>query len=100
MLDQLRQPLEEGKVRLSRSPLKTTLPAAITLVAATDPCSCGWHGDREHGCRCSQSQSQSQRKRYWQRLSGPLLNRLDLQLRLERRPAQAMRRCLGGAQKP
>ena len=92
VLDQLRQPLEEGTVRLSRARLKTAFPAAITLVAATNPCSCGWHGDREHGCRCSQSQ----RQRYWQRLSGPLLDRLDLQLRLERRPAEEMRRCLRG----
>ena len=92
VLDQLRQPLEEGTVRLSRARLKTAFPAAITLVAATNPCACGWHGDREHGCRCSQSQ----RQRYWQRLSGPLLDRLDLQLRLERRPAQEMRRCLQG----
>ena len=55
-----------------------------TLVAATNPCPCGWHGDRDHGCRCSISQ----RQRYWQRLSGPLLDRLDLQLRLERRSAK------------
>ena len=90
MLDQLRQPLEEGVLRLSRSRLKTTFPAAITLVAATNPCPCGWHGDREHGCRCSVSQ----RLRYWQRLSGPLLDRLDLQLRLERPLASRVRRCL------
>ena len=51
-------------------------------MAATNPCPCGWHGDRDHGCRCSISQ------RYWQRLSGPLLDRLDLQLRLERRSAK------------
>ncbi|MBL6740342.1 MAG: YifB family Mg chelatase-like AAA ATPase [Synechococcus sp. BS301-5m-G54] len=90
VLDQLRQPLEEGVLRLSRSRLKTTFPAAITLVAATNPCPCGWHGDREHGCRCSLSQ----RQRYWQRLSGPLLDRLDLQLRLERPAASRVRRCL------
>ena len=90
VLDQLRQPLEEGVLRLSRSRLKTTFPAAITLVAATNPCPCGWHGDREHGCRCSVSQ----RLRYWQRLSGPLLDRLDLQLRLERPLASRVRRCL------
>lgn len=92
MLDQLRQPLEEGTVRLSRARLKTAFPEGVTLVAATNPCSCGWHGDREHGCRCSHSQ----RQRYWQRLSGPLLDRLDLQLRLERRPAQEILRCLNG----
>ena len=90
VLDQLRQPLEEGTVRLSHARLKTAFPAAITLVAATNPCPCGWHGDRDHGCRCSYSQ----RQRYWQRLSGPLLDRLDLQLRLERRSASAIRSSL------
>ena len=90
VLDQLRQPLEEGVYRLSRARLKTSFPAAITLVAATNPCPCGWHGDRDHGCRCSSSQ----RQRYWQKLSGPLLDRLDLQLRLERRSPTAIRGCL------
>ena len=86
VLDQLRQPLEEGAVQISRSQHSTVFPALITLVAATNPCPCGWHGDRDHGCRCSISQ----RQRYWQRLSGPLLDRLDLQLRLERRSAKEM----------
>ena len=90
VLDQLRQPLEEGVYRLSRARLKTNFPAGITLVAATNPCPCGWHGDRDHGCRCSRSQ----RQRYWQRLSGPLLDRIDLQLRLERRSAAAIRESL------
>ena len=90
VLDQLRQPLEEGVYRLSRARLKTNFPAGITLVAATNPCPCGWHGDRDHGCRCSRSQ----RQRYWQRLSGPLLDRIDLQLRLERRSATAIRESL------
>jgi magnesium chelatase family protein len=71
-------------VQISRAQQSTVFPALITLVAATNPCPCGWHGDRDHGCRCSISQ----RQRYWQRLSGPLLDRLDLQLRLERRSAQ------------
>mgnify|MGYP003302656042 FL=1 len=86
VLDQLRQPLEEGAVQISRSQHSTVFPALISLVAATNPCPCGWHGDRDHGCRCSISQ----RQRYWQRLSGPLLDRLDLQLRLERRSAKEM----------
>ncbi|QNJ04315.1 YifB family Mg chelatase-like AAA ATPase [Synechococcus sp. PROS-U-1] len=86
VLDQLRQPLEEGAVQISRSQHSTVFPALITLVGATNPCPCGWHGDRDHGCRCSISQ----RQRYWQRLSGPLLDRLDLQLRLERRSAKEM----------
>ena len=86
VLDQLRQPLEDGAVQISRAQHSTVFPALITLVAATNPCPCGWHGDRDHGCRCSISQ----RQRYWQRLSGPLLDRLDLQLRLERRSAKEM----------
>ena len=84
VLDQLRQPLEDGAVQISRSQQSTVFPALVTLVAATNPCPCGWHGDRDHGCRCSISQ----RQHYWQRLSGPLLDRLDLQLRLERRSAK------------
>ena len=86
VLDQLRQPLEDGAVQISPAQQSTVFPALITLVAATNPCPCGWHGDRDHGCRCSISQ----RQRYWQRLSGPLLDRLDLQLRLERRSAKEM----------
>ena len=86
VLDQLRQPLEDGAVQISRAQQSTVFPALITLVAATNPCPCGWHGDRDHRCRCSISQ----RQRYWQRLSGPLLDRLDLQLRLERRSAKEM----------
>ena len=86
VLDQLRQPLEDGAVQISHAQQSTVFPALITLVAATNPCPCGWHGDRDHGCRCSISQ----RQRYWQRLSGPLLDRLDLQLRLERRSAKEM----------
>jgi magnesium chelatase family protein len=86
VLDQLRQPLEDGAVQISRAQQSTVFPALITLVAATNPCPCGWHGDRDHGCRCSISQ----RQRCWQRLSGPLLDRLDLQLRLERRSAKEM----------
>lgn len=88
VLDQLRQPLEQGVVRISRTRFKTEFPCAVTLVAATNPCPCGWHGDEQHGCRCTLSQ----RRRYWQRLSGPLLDRIDLQLRMERRSAAAIRR--------
>lgn len=86
VLDQLRQPLEDGAVQISRAQQSTVFPALITLVAATNPCRCGWRSDRDHLCRCSISQ----RPRYWQRLSGPLLDRLDLQLRLERRSAREM----------
>lgn len=80
VLDQLRQPLEEGMVMLSRARMKCQFPCRVTLVAATNPCPCGWYGDTDHACHCTALQ----RQRYWARLSGPLLDRLDLQLGLER----------------
>ena len=93
ILDQLRQPLEEGVLWLSRTRLKCAFPCRITLVAATNPCPCGWHGDPDHPCRCSPLQ----RQRYWARLSGPLLDRIDLQLRLERLSSSAMRASVDGS---
>jgi len=90
LLDQLRQPIEEGVLWLSRARLKCAFPCQVTLVAATNPCPCGWDGDPDHACRCRPSE----RQRYWNRLSGPLLDRLDLQLRLDRLPARDLRRSL------
>ena len=87
VLDQLRQPLEEGKLLVSRARLKCVFPCRITLVAATNPCPCGWFGDGQRECRCTPRQ----RQRYWARLSGPLLDRLDLQVQLERLSSTAMR---------
>ena len=71
-------------------------PAAMTLVAATNPCPYGWHGDHELGCRCTCSQ----RQRYWQWLSGPLFDRIDLQLRLDRRSSRQIQICLDATQRP
>ncbi|MFL0777877.1 MAG: YifB family Mg chelatase-like AAA ATPase [Prochlorococcus sp.] len=90
VLNQLRQPLEDGLLLLSRARHKCVFPCQITLVAATNPCPCGWHGDPAHPCRCTQSQ----RQRYWSRISGPLLDRLDVQLRLERLPAAQLRQAV------
>ena len=90
LLDQLRQPIEEGVLWLSRARLKCAFPCRLTLVAATNPCPCGWDGDAAHPCRCRPTE----RQRYWNRLSGPLLDRLDLQLRLHRLPARDLRRSL------
>jgi magnesium chelatase family protein len=86
VLDLLRQPLEEGEVRLQRSRQSCRFPCRITLVAATNPCRCGWYGDPERDCRCSEAE----RLRYWGRLSGPLLDRLDLQVVMRRPPAAAL----------
>ncbi|MCP9810226.1 ATP-binding protein, partial [Cyanobium sp. HWJ4-Hawea] len=59
---------------------RSHFPCRVTLVAATNPCPCGWHGDPERLCSCSESI----RKRYWAKLSGPLLDRLDLQVVMRR----------------
>ena len=90
LLDQLRQPLEEGVLWLSRARLRCAFPCRVTLVAATNPCPCGWHGDPSNRCRCSELQ----RQRYWSRLSGPFLDRIDLQCRLEPIPTSQLRHCL------
>ena len=84
VLDQLRQPLEEGEVWIHRARHRTRFPCRIILTAATNPCPCGWWGDPERSCHCGEGQ----RRRYWGRLSGPLLDRIDLQV-VMRRPSSA-----------
>jgi magnesium chelatase family protein len=73
-LEVMRQPLEDGQVTISRSAGKVTLPCGFMLVAAMNPCACGYLGDPRHECRCSPAQIQ----RYRARISGPLLDRIDL----------------------
>jgi magnesium chelatase family protein len=77
VLDALRQPLEEGVVRVSRARASLSYPARFQLVAATNPCPCG---PAPGGCRCSEAS----RDRYVRRLSGPLLDRLDLRVEVDR----------------
>jgi magnesium chelatase family protein len=73
-LEVLRQPLEDGKVTISRAVGSVTFPAQFMLVAAMNPCPCGYYGDLKRECRCGPPVIQ----RYRQRISGPLLDRIDL----------------------
>ncbi|HAF19962.1 MAG TPA: hypothetical protein DCK96_09475 [Chloroflexi bacterium] len=82
VLQALRQPLETGRVTITRSGGTVTYPARFTLVAATNPCPCGWLGDPVRTCRCTQAVVDG----YQRRLSGPLLDRIDLQVGVRRVP--------------
>ncbi len=74
VLEVLRQPLEDGSVTISRALTSITYPASIMLVVALNPCPCGYLGDSHHQCTCSPYQIH----RYRQRVSGPLLDRIDI----------------------
>lgn len=77
-LEALRQPLEEGAVRLARAAWRLTFPARCMVVAAANPCPCGYNGDGRRTCTCPPGVAE----RYRDRLSGPLIDRFDLQVRL------------------
>jgi magnesium chelatase family protein len=79
-LDTLRQPLETNNVTISRAHQTLTYPASFLLVGACNPCPCGYRGDPVKYCVCSPSQAD----RYWARLSGPLLDRIDLHVDVAR----------------
>ena len=81
-LESLREPMESGEITLSRASQQVTYPARFQLVAAMNPCPCGYFGDPEHPCRCTPDQIQ----RYRSRVSGPLLDRIDLHVQVNRLP--------------
>ena len=73
-LDLMRQPLEDGKVTISRVSGTVTYPAEFMMVCAMNPCKCGWYGDPSGRCRCSQAAVEA----YQSRISGPMLDRIDI----------------------
>lgn len=82
VLEVLRQPLEDGVVTLSRAAVSLSYPASLMLVAAMNPCPCGYLTDNSHECRCTPEQV----RRYLSRVSGPLLDRIDLHVEVPRVP--------------
>jgi magnesium chelatase family protein len=85
-LEALRQPLEEGKVTISRALNSTTFPASFILAAAMNPCPCGYLGDPKHACKCGSIQIE----RYMGRISGPLLDRIDMHIEVPAVPYQQL----------
>jgi magnesium chelatase family protein len=86
VLQALRQPLETGRVTITRSGGSVVYPSRFTLVAATNPCPCGWAGDTRRSCRCTQAMIDA----YQRKLSGPLLDRIDLKVGVKRVPLEAL----------
>lgn len=86
VLEVLREPLESGNIRISRAAHQVDFPARFQLIAAMNPCPCGYFGSTDRECRCTPVQVQ----RYRDRISGPLLDRIDLQIHVPRVSAQEL----------
>lgn len=86
-LESLRQPLEDGVISIARASQSVTFPADCMLVAAMNPCPCGYLGDPRHACTCRPDQ----RARYRNRLSGPLLDRIDVHVEVPAVPFEDLR---------
>jgi magnesium chelatase family protein len=93
VLETLREPLEAGRITISRAALQADFPAACQLVAAMNPCPCGWRGDPGGRCRCTPDSA----ARYMRKLSGPLLDRIDIQIEI---PALSAAELAGRAAAP
>lgn len=86
VLEMLRQPLEDRQVSIARAHMSLTFPADFLLVAAYNPCPCGFYGDRRNRCCCTPEQI----RKYTSRLSGPLLDRMDMHLEIGALPYAEM----------
>jgi len=87
VLEQLRQPMEEGSVTLARAQMTLRFPASFLLLAGMNPCQCGFFGDATRECRCTGAMIQ----RYLGKISGPLLDRIDLHIEVPAVPYQELR---------
>jgi magnesium chelatase family protein len=87
VLEILRQPLEDGSVTISRSNLSLCFPSSFMLVAAMNPCRCGFYGDATRECRCTPAQIQQ----YLGKISGPLLDRIDIHVEVPAVPYKELR---------
>lgn len=87
VLEALREPLEDGVVTVSRAKASHVFPANFQLIAAMNPCPCGYYGDREIACKCSPLEV----RRYWKNISGPILDRIDVQIQVPRVSFDEMR---------
>jgi magnesium chelatase family protein len=85
-LEALREPLETGRITIARAAHRASFPARFQLVAAMNPCPCGWRGDSRRACRCTPEQV----ARYQGRISGPLLDRIDLHVEVPALAPQAL----------
>ncbi len=79
-LEVLREPIEDRQITISRVHASLTFPSSFILITAANPCPCGWAGDREKECKCTLAEI----KRYNQKISGPLLDRIDIHIRVPR----------------
>jgi magnesium chelatase family protein len=95
VLEALREPLESGVVAISRAATQVDFPARFQLVAAMNPCPCGYLGDGEGRCRCSTEQVQ----RYRSRISGPVIDRIDMHVEVPRIPAPQLLAPPGSAER-
>lgn len=91
-LESLRQPLEEGRVTISRASHSTTFPADFILIAALNPCPCGFLGDPKHVCKCAPIAVD----KYMGRISGPLLDRIDLHIEVPPVPFDELSKTVEG----
>ncbi|MEB8476445.1 YifB family Mg chelatase-like AAA ATPase, partial [Acidithiobacillus ferriphilus] len=92
VLEVLREPLESGEIHIARAARRATFPARFQLVAAMNPCPCGHLGDPQQMCRCTPAQV----SQYRNRLSGPLLDRIDIQMEVPALPVSALQEAAQG----